>query len=458
MTRIERAPDGLARRAEAVAERARTRALRQARAIARHAPRWREPRAVWMGFALLQVVTLASFAVPMLSGDVLGDLPLYREWAVDAAEGRGIVGIDEPWVYPLLAWVPIALASIASAPAFLTVWLAMLGVLDALALRAILASGSTRASIAGWAWLCMLLTLGPVALLRLEGVTAPLVVIAVTMLARRPWAAGALLAVATWIKVWPVALVGSALVVLRERGRIVQAGVVVTAGVVAVAVVLGDVSHLASFATMQGDRDLQLEAPLATPWVWMAMLHVPGASVSFDVALETREVTGPFDGLAQEASTPLMLLATIATLVLARIAVRRGADRHETMLSAALVVTIAMFACNRVGSPQYMLWILPVAIVAIATVHAAAQRWWRRMTAVLLATGLVTTLVFPISYLALIDLHVWAVVLLTVRNALLLVVLVAAARRMVVLAVGRSTLDAVRASRLGGIPERSRAA
>ncbi|GAA2170921.1 hypothetical protein GCM10009846_02970 [Agrococcus versicolor] len=451
MTTIERAPDGPARRA-VVAERAQARALRRARAVARHAPRWREPRTVWLGFALLQVVTLASFAVPMLTGDALGDLPLYREWAVDAAEGRGIVGIDAPWVYPLLAWLPIALASVASAPAFLTVWLAMLGVLDALALRAILACGTTRASIAGWAWLCMLLTLGPVALLRLEGVTAPLVVIAVTMLARRPWAAGALLAVATWMKVWPVALVGSALVVLRERGRILQAGVVVTAGVVAAAVVLGDVGHLASFATMQGDRDLQLEAPLATPWVWMAMLHVPGASVSFDMALETREVAGPLDGLAQQASTPLMLLATIGALVLAQVAVRRGADRHETLLTAGLVVTIAMFACNRVGSPQYMLWILPVAIVAIATVHAGAQRWWRRMTAVLLATGLVTTIVFPISYLALIDLHAWAVVLLTLRNLLLVVVLVAAVRRMIVVAIGRSTLDAVRASRAGGLP------
>ncbi|MFC7432823.1 MULTISPECIES: glycosyltransferase 87 family protein [unclassified Agrococcus] len=458
MTRIERAQGGLTRRASPVVRRARTRALQRARAIALHAPPWREPRTVWMGFALLQVVTLASFAAPMLAGDVLGDLPLYREWALDAAEGRGIVGIDEPWVYPLLAWLPIALASVASAPAFLTIWLAMLGVLDALALRAILASGSARASIAGWAWLCMLLTLGPVALLRLEGVTAPLVVIAVTMLARRPWAAGVLLAAATWIKVWPVALVASALVVMRERGRILQAGIVVTAGVVAAAVVLGDVGELASFATMQGDRDLQLEAPLATPWVWMAMLHVPGASVSFDVALETREVAGPFDGLAQQASTPLMLLGTIAALVLARIAVRRGADRHETLMTTALMVTIAMFACNRVGSPQYMLWILPVAIVAIATVHAGAQRWWRRMTAVLLATGLVTTIVFPISYLALIDLHVWAVVLLTARNVLLVVVLAAAARRMVVLAVGRSTLDAVRASRLGGMPEGSRVA
>jgi hypothetical protein len=452
MSTIERAPQRPSGSAQALVERVRDRASRLARGVATLAPRWRETRSVWLAFALMQALTIAVLGGHMLAGDTLGDLPLYREWAMDAFEGRGIVGIDEAWVYPLLAWLPIGLANVASAPAYLTVWLAMVVALDALALRSLLAAGSTRAIVAGWAWLGMLLALGPVALLRLEGVTAPLVVVAVLLLARRPWVAGALLAVATWIKVWPAAIVGAALVALHERSRILQAGLVVTAGVLVAAVALGNAGHLASFATMQGGRNLQLEAPLATPWVWMAMLDVRDAAVFQNVALATREVVGPLDGLAQEASTPLMLLATIGALVLAQVAVRRGADRHETLLTAALVVTTAMFACNRVGSPQYMLWILPVAIVALATVDGGAQRWWRRMTAVLLATALLTTLIFPIAYVALIDLQAWAVVLLTVRNALLLVVLVAAARRMGVLAIGRSTLDAVRASRSGGLP------
>lgn len=446
MATLERAPR--THRAT-LTERAQARALRHTRQIAALAPRWREPRTVWIAFGVLQGATLAVLAGHMMAGDTLGDLPLYREWAMDAFEGRGIVGIDDAWVYPLLAWLPIGFANLASAPAYLAMWIAMVGVLDALALRSLLASGSTRAIIAGWAWLGTLLALAPVALLRLEGVTAPLVVVAVAMLARRPWIAGALLAVATWIKVWPAALIGGAIVVLHERMRIVQAGLVVTAGVVLAAIALGNAGFLASFATMQDARNLQLEAPLATPWVWMAMLDVRDAAVFQNVALATREVVGPFDGLAQEASTPLMLLATIAALVLARIAVRRGADRHETLLTAALVVTVAMFACNRVGSPQYMLWILPVAVAALTTVDGGAQRWWRRLTAALLATGLLTTIIFPIAYMALVDLQAWAVVLLTIRNVLLVAVLVAAARRMVVLAVGRSTLDAVRASRVG---------
>ncbi|MFC7432824.1 MULTISPECIES: hypothetical protein [unclassified Agrococcus] len=443
-------------RASATTARTRTSALRHTRAIARLAPRWREPRTVWLAFAVLQGATIAAFAGHMVAGDTLGDLPLYREWAMDAFEGRGIVGIDEAWVYPLLAWLPIGFANLAGASPYLTVWLALVIALDALALRTLLAARTTRAIIAGWAWLGMLLVLAPVALLRLEGVTAPLVVVAVALLARRPWLAGALLAVATWIKVWPAAIVGAAIVVLHERMRVLQAGLAVTAGVVLLAVAMGNAGFLASFAMMQDDRNLQLEAPLATPWVWMAMLDVRDAAVFQNVALATREVVGPLDGLAQEASTPLMLLATIAALVLARVAVRRGADRHETLLTASLVVTVAMFACNRVGSPQYMLWILPVAVAALATVDGAAQRWWRRMTATLLATGLLTTIIFPVAYMALVDLQAWAVVLLTARNVLLFVVLVATARRMVVLAVGRSTLDAVRARRVTGLPQADR--
>lgn len=443
-------------RASTTAERAEARTLRHTRAIARLAPRWREASTVWLAFAMLQGATIAVFAGHMLAGDTLGDLPLYREWAMDAFEGRGIVGIDGEWVYPLLAWLPIGLANVATAPLYLTVWLAMVIALDAVALRMLLAAGSTRATIAAWAWLGMLLVLAPVALLRLEGVTAPIVMVAIALLARRPWIGGALLAVATWIKVWPAAIVGAAMVVLHERMRVLQAGLVVTASVVALALALGNVGHLASFAMMQDARNLQLEAPLATPWVWMAMLDVRDAAVFQNVALATREVVGPLDGLAQQASTPLMVLATIGALVLAQVAVRRGADRHEALLTAALVITVAMFACNRVGSPQYMLWILPVAVAALATVDGAAQRWWRRLTATSLATGLVTTIIFPVAYVALIELEPWAVALLTVRNALLLGVLVAAAHRMVVLAVGRATLDAVQASRAAGLPRAAR--
>lgn len=392
----------------------------------------------------LHGVFVAALAPLMVAGDTLGDLELYREWAVAAADGT-VVGIDEPWVYPLLAWLPIGAAGL-TGPAFLATWIAITTLLDALALRALLHFGDgqadPRGAYAAWIWLATLFVLSPVGLLRLEGITGPLVVIALATLATRPGLAGALLAVATWIKVWPAVLVAGVVAVMESRWSVVRAGIAVTAGVVLLAAAFGGTRHLASFLTIQSDRALQLEAPIATPWVWLAMLDVPGSDVYQNVDIATREVVGPFDGGALMLSTPLMAMVCCLALVAAWIAVRTGSDRMDVLCTTGLVMATALFVCNRVGSPQYMLWLLPIAVVGVLV----GSDWWRRQARMLLVIGLMTTLVFPITYLALVDLQPWAVLLLTARNVLLVAVLFTAGRRLAKLgAAPERTLVLVRA-------------
>lgn len=402
--------------------------------------RWREPRILWLGFVALHTMAVGVLLPQMIAGDTLGDLPLYREWAMDAFEGRGIVGVDEPWVYPILAWLPMGAANIVGAPAYLALWIAMIIALNALALRALLRTGLPGAAVAGWVWLGTVLVLSPVSFLRLEGVTAPIAIIALCWIGERPRVAGALLALATWIKVWPAAIIAAALITLRTRAAIVRSGILVSAGAALFAVLLGGAGELTSFLQMQTDRALQLEAPIATPWVWLAMLGVDGASVYQNEAIATREVVGPLDGGALLLSTPLMIAVSAAALVLAGVAVwARAASRNDVMLTAALTIASAMFVCNKVGSPQYMLWMLP--IVAVGVLHGAA--WWRRMAALTLALGLATTLVFPITYMALVDLDPWAVMLLSVRNVGLVVLL------------GMCLARLMRLSRFGSFPDRA---
>jgi hypothetical protein len=384
----------------------------------------------WMvrSYLLLHGAALLVLLPEIIAGGTIGDLPLYREWAMDAFEGHGVIGLSADWVYPLLAWLPIGAANLLGAPLYQLLWFAMTAGLNWWALWVVSDGGRSRyGMLAAYTAMFGFLLLSPVALLRLEGITGPLVVIALVWLAKRPLVSGALLAVATWIKVWPALVIGAIVAVCRERWLIVVAGFGVTAATAAVSAASGGLSHLFSFLSTQSDRALQLEAPIATPWVWMASVDFLDARVYQNYDLATREVVGPLDGAAIALSTPLLIAAAAAIAGLVLWARRRGAAAHDLLLVGAFALVAASIVFNKVGSPQYLLWLLPVAVVAMRT----PTPWWRRMTGGLLVTSLLTTLIFPIFYMPLVRLEFLPVLLLTVRNALLVVLLAAAVLQLV---------------------------
>lgn len=389
----------------------------------------------WMvrSFLLLHGAALLALLPAILAGGAVGDLPLYREWAMDAFDDGEVIGIETDWVYPLLAWLPIGAANLLGAPLYQLLWFVMTAALNWWAVWVLSDGGrSRRGMLAAYTFMLGFLLLSPVALLRLEGITGPIVIVALVWLARRPLVAGALLALATWIKVWPAMVIGAIVAVHRERWLVVVAGFGVTAATAAVSAANGGLPHLLSFLTMQTDRALQLEAPIATPWVWLAALDAFGSRVYQNRALATREVVGPLDGAAIALSTPLLIAAVAAIAMLLVWARRRGADTHDLLLVGAFALVGAAIVFNKVGSPQYLLWLLPIAAVAMLR----PTTWWRRVTALLLVTSLLTTLIFPIFYMPLVRLEWFAVLLLSVRNALLIALLAAAVARLVQL--GRS--------------------
>lgn len=384
----------------------------------------------WMvrSYLLLHGAALVVLLPEIVAGGTIGDLPLYREWAMDAFEGGPIIGLEEDWVYPLLAWLPIGAANLLGAPLYQLLWFAMTAGLNWWALWVVSDGGRSRyGMLAGYTAMFGFLLLSPVALLRLEGITGPLVVVALVWLAKRPLLAGALLAVATWIKVWPALVIGAIVAVRRERWIVVAAGFAVTATTAAVSAASGGLSHLFSFLSTQSDRALQLEAPIATPWVWMASVDFLDARVYQNYALATREVVGPLDGAAIVLSTPLLVLAVLAIAGLVVWARRRGASTRDLLLVGAFALVAASIVFNKVGSPQYLLWLLPIVVVAMRT----PTLWWRRMTGALLVSSLLTTLIFPIFYMPLVRLEFLPVLLLTVRNVLLVILLAAAVAQLV---------------------------
>ncbi|WP_426518922.1 glycosyltransferase 87 family protein [Diaminobutyricibacter sp. McL0618] len=382
-------------------------------------PWFEQRRNVLSAFVGLHAIFLVALGPTILTGSVLGDLPLYRTWAIDALNYGQWPGISESWVYPVGALAPILAAAIAGPLFFQLIWFVIITALNGWSVLVLIRGESSAGYRAAWWWMLFLLLMSPVALLRLEGLTAPLVVVGLIWLARRPLIAGVLLALAAWIKVWPAAVVLAATIGHRRRWPMLAAAAGVTAGIVATVAALGGLRFVAGFVTTQAQRGLQLEAPVTTPWLWMADLGAPNTYVWQNNLLSTEEVSGPGDSVAVTVMGFAMPIALALILVL-MLWVHRTVGAHPGLaLLGSLALVTALVAFNKVGSPQYILWIGPVVAVGVM----ADPPGWRVPSRLLLAIAGLTTLIFPILYMPLVGGDMAAATVLTVRNALLLVLL-----------------------------------
>lgn len=381
-----------------------------------------------VAFALVHVACLIWLWPTIARGDALGDLLLYREWAVDAFRGEGVMGLRQDWGLPLLAWLPIGLSNLFGPDAYQAVWFSLVTALNLLATLVVL--GNTRDAArptAALVWLGGILVLAPVSMLRIEGFTAPLVVMALLWVSRFPFVSGLILAIATWVKVWPAVVIAAVIAARQGAGRILPAGILVTAGVTVVASLTGGLQHIMSFLVRQAERGLQIESPLATLPMWLDVLDFSGYFTRYNSVLRTSEMGGPVPEFIAAWSTTALVAATVIIAVLIFVQGQRGLAGRQLMLTGALALVSSTFVLNKVGSPQFMLWLLPIVVVGLASRDA----WWGRIAALTLAASALTTLLFPLMYAGLENSELLPVAVLTARNALLVVILVVAVIRLV---------------------------
>jgi hypothetical protein len=354
----------------------------------------------------------------------LGDVTItYRRWIETGLTSHYWVGVDSDWVYPILAIVPMAAAALGGAASIGTGWLVLMVLLDAAACAFLWRFRALGVRVVWW-WLVFLLALGPIALGRIDTVATAVAMVGVCFVASRPAVAAAVFTAAAWIKVWPAALVGVLLVVRRGHRRGVLVGaLVVTALVVLVDVLFGGAAHLLSFVGQQSGRALQIEAPLATPFMWAAAAHVPGSAVFYDREILTFEVSGNGTHLAAAASTPLMALVVLGGIALAAWAVVRGARRAEVAPLLALVLVAALIATNKVGSPQYIGWFAVPIVWGLIAGRGSARRFLPIAMAAL-PMAFLTQLIYPAYYDQVLTVQPWILVVLTIRNALEVAILV----------------------------------
>jgi hypothetical protein len=306
-------------------------------------------------------------------------------------------------------------------PAYLGTWFVLVCGANAAAFFVLLRWRSQW--VAAWWWLVFLVLLGPIALVRIDSVTVPIVIVALLWVRRSPFWGTVLLTIATWIKIWPIAALAALFVASRLRWRILGVAAAVTATVIAAAtawsLAAGSGIHVLSFIAEQEGRGIQVESPVAVPWLWAAALDVPGSFVYYDKQILTFQVAGAGTAAVSAAMTPVLAFLIAAVLLLGVRAQRRGARWPAVLPSLTLALTLTLIAFNKVGSPQFISWVAAPIILGLVV----NGRAWR--TPALLGLGLaaLTQVVYPYLYDWLLVANPVLVLVLSLRNLLEFVLL-----------------------------------
>jgi hypothetical protein len=226
-----------------------------------------------------------------------------------------------------------------------------------------------------------------------------------------------LFALGAWVKFWPAALVLAVVVAAKERWRVLAAAVAATAAIVAVAVLVLGSRYVFSFVGQQSGRGLQLESPFATPLLWAAWARTPGLRVYYDTSIYTFQVAGPGASALARAADWAMPLAVLAADLIGLRAALRGAEPRQAVALLALALTVGFCAFDKVGSPQYHAWFAVPVMLGLMV----AGRRFAVPAGLVLASTLLTQLIYPWGYDALLALKPVMLGVITVRNALELV-------------------------------------
>lgn len=384
---------------------------------------------LWFGFVLVHLV-LGMIGMHSTSFP-LGDVQyVYTYWIDLGVVNHDWVGIDTSWVYPIVALVPMLVAAIpgeltpagaANTALYTSSWLSLIMLLDAVALATLTGWGRRGRHIAaGWWWVGFVALLGPVALGRIDAPSVSVALVGALLIGANPMLGSILVALAAWIKVWPVALIAAFVIALKQRLSVLWSALIVSGLVIVVALALGSGLNVLSFITQQTGRGLQIEAPISTWFVWAAAAHAPGASVYYDTDILTFQVTGAGTDAASAVMTPIMLLAAAAIALLGIRAVRRHADPAVLAPAVALGLVGALIVFNKVGSPQYIGWYAVPVLLGIVGGREARRMLRVPIVLVLVIAGL-TQVIYPYLYSQLVGLEPTMVAVLTLRNLLLVV-------------------------------------
>ena len=351
-----------------------------------------------------------------------GDLSLYEYWDYQVDNGTGVYGFATEWVYPALAFVPIWIAGAINIVSYEISWLILVFALNTAGILLLVRPASNGKIFSGthasWALVAALFLLGPVAVSRIDSVSAALAIFGLVAIGRNSTGiAAALFTIAGWIKIWPIALFVAMVAAFKKRVQVFFVATLISVSIIAVGIIAGG-TKVFSFVTQQQERGIQIESVMATPWMWLAKFG--SAKLFFDDLVLTNQVSGALVQELASISNYLLFGALGITFFLAIRAIRAGRDRTQVFVLASLTGVLDLIVFNKVGSPQFMIW-LAVVLVALVYFGISISKLALVIGAAIL---LLTQLVYPIFYVELLGLETVPLGLLTLRNLLMVALLI----------------------------------
>jgi hypothetical protein len=368
------------------------------------------PPAAGHGAALAAVWSVTRLGMlALLVVDHVGDTgvagevhTLYRGWFEQLVHGAYPAG-DTTWQYPpgaaLVLLSPAALPWLTYFQAFVAVVLAA----DAATTAALARAGAPGA----WLWVCGLPLLLHLPLARYDvPVTALAVFSLLALRGGRPRRSGALAGLGALVKVWPLlTMIGAP---CGRTARAVWGSAAATAAALLAVLVLCFTGTL-GFLRQQGGRGVQIESLGGTV---LQFARAAGWSGEVRFQYGAFELAGPHVATVARLSLALSALA-LGWLLLWRLRARR--HNPATPFDAAFTAVLLFTVTSRVISPQYLVWLLGLAAVCLASRHTVL-----RGPALLMApAAAASALAYPLLYDEVVAGSPLGCVLLLVRNGLL---------------------------------------
>jgi hypothetical protein len=264
-------------------------------------------------------------------------------------------------------------------------------------------------------WLAAPLLLGPILYGRYDSIPT-LAAMAGLLALAVPIAAGAILAIGGGLKVWPAVMA----LALSQRDWLRGAlGAALATAVVIATAAWAFPNVISSFLGNGEARGLQTESVAALPFVW-ARLFVGEEGVPEAFRYGSSEVGLPL----ADAIAPWLIPITGIGLLLLILARALGRLDHAPVADIAFVAILWLMVTSRVLSPQYNVWLIGMA----ALVWAAGSPRMRTATIPVAITAVAAQVLYPFSYIDIVDGGFIGVVVQTVRIAALLAAMVLAVR------------------------------
>lgn len=344
--------------------------------------------AIWSWWLLLRVPGALSLTLlwpRTYAGREASDVHLYRHWSSLLSHGvlpyRGFNVEYPPGVLPFMALPPLH-----GLAAYRVEFVAVSLAVDALVLRVLRRTGTRK--VGCWMWAVAPLALGPIAWARLDLFVGAAIIAAMLAYERGQYVrAGAWLGFAALLKIWPLLVVLVLVIALRRGGRWIVAGTLTSLVAFTTPVLAwGGLAGLRWMASYQFGRGVQVESVLAAP-LFVAQGFGGGEQVGF--ANGSYEIFGTGTSMVTVIGAVALAVAMVA-VVLVVVRRRPAPVRADAVV---LAITAAVILTGKVLSPQYLMWAVAAAVLAIDAVPRP-----RRLFVATIAALVITQLDYPLLY------------------------------------------------------------